>query len=159
MISVHADSLAAGRASGMAAYTLSERGTDQAAEALAARENRSDVLAGADLEGESDDLTRLLVELAQRGTKDESGKLARAILEASRGNLQLLRTRPLRQANFRVLKAPDIPSILLEIGFLDSAKDRKRLTDAVWRRKAVRHIVDGIADWRKVASPGFVTPR
>jgi N-acetylmuramoyl-L-alanine amidase len=159
MISVHADSLAEGRASGFSAYTLSERATDRAAEALAARENRSDVFAGADLSGESDDLTRLLVELAQRGTKDESGKLATSVLGALKGNFQLLRTRPWRQANFRVLKAPDIPSILLEIGFLNSAKDRKRLADPEWRAKAVALIVDGIADWRKKASPGFLTPR
>ncbi len=159
MLSIHADSLESGRANGMSAYTLSERGTDQAAEALAARENRSDVLAGADLGGESDDLTRLLVELAQRGTKDESGKLAASVIAALKGNMKLLRTRPHRQANFRVLKAPDIPSILLEIGFLNSATDRKRLTDPVWREKAARHVADGIARWRKIASPGFLTPR
>ncbi len=159
MISVHADSLAEGRASGVSAYTLSERGTDRAAEALAERENRSDVLAGADLSGESDDLTRLLVELAQRGTKDESGKLAVAILGSLKDHMQLLRTRPWRQANFRVLKAPDIPSVLLEIGFLTSAKDRRRLSDANWRAKAAVLVADGIADWREQASPGFLTPR
>ena len=159
LISVHADSLAEGRASGMAAYTLSEKGSDDAARALAARENRSDVLAGADLGGESDELTQLLVELAQRGTQVESAKLALSIIDALRGKTKILRTRPIRQAGFRVLKAPDIPSILLEIGFLDSAADRARLTDPAWRERAAGLLVDGIAAWRKQASPGFVAPR
>lgn len=159
MLSIHADSLLEGRASGMSAYTLSRRGSDAAATALAERENRVDVLAGADLGGEADDITRLLVELAQRGTQDESGKLALAIIDALRGNLKLLRTRPIRQANFRVLKAPDIPSVLLELGFLDSAADRQRLTDPDWQALSARHVADGIAAWRKRASPGFLTKR
>ena len=159
MISIHADSVMQGRASGVSAYTLSEKGTDDAAEALAARENRADVLAGADLGGESDQLTRLLVELAQRGTQDESGKLAVALLGALGAEVDLLRTRPLRQAGFRVLKAPDIPSVLLELGFLDNPKDRKRLTDPAWRSRVVRAVADGLAEWRRTASPGFLTPR
>lgn len=158
MLSLHADTLLKGNASGMSAYTLSEKGTDDAAIALAARENRSDVLAGADLEGESDDLTQLLVELAQRGTQVESLKLAEALVRAlDEGEIELLRTRPLRQANFRVLKAPDIPSVLLEIGFMDSARDRKRLVDKEWRSRVAVQITDGIADWRREASPGFLS--
>lgn len=159
MLSIHADSVETGKANGMSLYTLSAKGSDQAANALAARENRADVIAGADLGGETDDLTRLLVELAQRGTKDESSKLAIAVLSSLRGRVDLLRTRPHRQANFRVLKAPDIPSILVELGFLDSARDRKRLNDPEWREQASSAIVDGINAWRKVASPGFLTPR
>ena len=159
MISIHADSVESGNADGVSIYTLSARGSDQAAEALAARENRSDVIAGADLGGETDQLTRLLVELAQRGTKDESSKLARAVLTSLQSRVDLLRTRPLRQANFRVLKAPDIPSLLLELGFLDSPKDRKRLADPEWRQNATMAVVAGINNWRKTASPGFLTPR
>ena len=80
LISIHADSVESGVADGVSIYTLSEKGSDSAAEALAARENRSDIFAGADLFGESDELTRLLVELAQRGTQDESHKLSRALV-------------------------------------------------------------------------------
>ena len=159
MLSIHADSVETGKANGMSLYTLSAKGSDQAANALAARENRADVIAGADLGGETDDLTRLLVELAQRGTKDESSKLAKSVLMSLRGRVDLLRTRPHRQANFRVLKAPDIPSLLVELGFLDSAADRKRLNDPDWRQKAASAIVDGINTWRKEASPGFLRPR
>ena len=159
MLSIHADSVVQGRASGVSAYTLSDKGTDDAAEALAARENRSDVLAGADLGGESDELTRLLVELAQRGTRDESSKLARALVRQLEKKVELLRTRPLRQAGFRVLKAPDIPSVLLELGFLDSPVDRKRLADPEWLEGTAKAVALGLTDWTKVASPGFLLPR
>lgn len=159
LLSIHADSVESGRADGVSIYTLSTKGTDDAAEALAARENRSDVIAGADLGGESDELTRLLVELAQRGTSDESAKLAAALMENMQGRVDMLRTRPMRQANFRVLKAPDIPSVLLELGFLDSAKDRKRLTDDAWLAATAEAVADGLETWRTRASKGFLTPR
>ncbi len=159
LISIHADSVAAGVADGVSIYTLSEKGTDSAAEALAARENRSDILAGADLFGETDELTRLLVELAQRGTQDESHKLGRALLLTLGRRVELLRTKPMRQASFRVLKAPDIPSILLELGFLDSPKDRARLTDPAWQDLAAEAVVAGLKLWREAASKGFLAPR
>ena len=117
------------------------------------------VLAGADLFGESDDLTKLLVELAQRGTQDESSKLARALIRSLDPEVKLLRSRPMRQANFRVLKAPDIPSVLLELGFLDSPRDRARLTDPIWQARAAKAVVAGLSRWREVASAGFVAPR
>lgn len=159
MISLHADVLERGQARGVSAYTLSEEGTDNAAEALAARENRSDVLAGADLGGETDDLTRLLVELAQRGTKVESGKLAAAVLSGVSAATDVLRNRPHREANFRVLKAPDMPSILLELGFLDDPEDRRRLSDPAELDATARAVAAGIARWREQASPGFLSPR
>lgn len=159
MISVHADVLEQGHARGVSVYTLSEKGTDDAAEALAARENRSDVLAGADLGGETDDLTRLLVELAQRGTGAESAKLAHAVLQSVAEHSEVLRSRPLRQAGFRVLKAPDLPSVLLELGFMDDPKDRRRFSDPEWLALTAEAVAAGIADWRAAASPGFVAPR
>ena len=159
MISIHADAVEEGIANGLSVYTLSERGSDDAAEALAARENRADVIAGADLGGETDDLTRLLVELAQRGTHVETAKLAKAILGSLGAELELLRTRPLRQANFRVLKAPDIPSILLELGFLNSKRDQKRLSDPAWQKKAAIAVANGIQVWAESASAGFLRPK
>ena len=148
MISVHADVLEEGRASGISLYTLSERATDQAAKALAERENRSDVLAGTDLEGESDALAQFLIELAQRGTTPESERLAETLLGAFGPDFKLLRTRPHRQGNFRVLKAPDIPSVLLELGFMNSAADRVRLSSPDWQERVARRVVEGIQLWR-----------
>lgn len=159
LLSIHADAVEEGIANGLSVYTLSEKGSDDAAEALAARENRADVIAGADLGGETDDLTRLLVELAQRGTHVESARLAKSVLGSLGDDLELLRTRPLRQANFRVLKAPDIPSILLELGFLNSRRDQKRLVDPAWQAAAAKAVADGIETWSKAASPGFLSPK
>lgn len=159
MISIHADAVEEGIANGLSVYTLSNKGSDDAAEVLAARENRADVIAGADLGGETDDLTRLLVELAQRGTQVESQRLAEALIGSLGTGLELLRTRPLRQANFRVLKAPDIPSILLELGFLNSKRDQKRLVDPVWQKKAAFAVADGIEAWAAKANKGFLRPK
>ena len=159
LISVHADVLEQGRARGVSAYTLSDKGTDDAANALAARENRSDVLAGADLGGETDELARLLVELAQRGTGHESARLALSVLDAVAAGSEVLRSRPHREAGFRVLKAPDLPSILLELGFMDDPEDRRRLADPDWLARTARAVADGIAAWRSAASPGFLAPR
>ncbi len=159
LVSIHADVLAAGHARGVSAYTLSDEATDAAAEALAARENRSDVLAGADLGGEADDLTRLLVDLAQRGTQDELAKLAQSVLDSVARHSEVLRTRPLRQAGFRVLQAPDLPSILLELGFMDDAEDHRRLSDPAWLARTAEAVAQGIVGWRAAASPGFVAPR
>ncbi len=159
MISIHADALLEGVARGMSIYTLSDRGSDDAAEALALRENRADVLAGADLGGDADDITRLLIELAQRGTDVESVKLAQAMIGALRDHVEVLRTKPHRQASFRVLKAPDIPSILLELGFLNSPRDRQRMADPVWRASATKAVINGIQQWHGIASPGFLDPR
>ena len=147
LISLHADTLAEGRAEGMSAYTLSEEGTDAAAAAFALRENRSDLIAGADLSGESDDLTRLLIDLAQRGTVALSRRAADLILSSLERETDLLETRPHRVANFRVLKAPDVPSVLIELGFLDSAADLERMQDPDWQDRIARAILRGIADW------------
>ncbi|MEM7189299.1 MAG: N-acetylmuramoyl-L-alanine amidase [Pseudomonadota bacterium] len=159
LLSIHVDSVASGLASGVSAYTLSTTGTDDAADALAARENRADILAGADLGGETDELTRLLVELAQRGTQVESIKLADALIASLGKSVKLIKSRPHRQAGFRVLKAPDIPSVLLELGFLDNPADRRRLTDPEWLERAAEAMAKGVSQWSRVASPGFLKPR
>ncbi|WP_285673490.1 N-acetylmuramoyl-L-alanine amidase [Paralimibaculum aggregatum] len=158
-VSLHADSLAAGEADGVSIYTLSAQGTDSAAAAFAERENRSDVLAGVNLAGSEDDVTRLLIELARRGSKSEAIKLAESIVGALSGRVALLPTRPHRRGNFFVLKAPDLPSVLVELGFLSSPVDRARLVDPAWRAQLAEGIAEGIADWVDVASPGFLVPR
>ncbi|MEO0622560.1 MAG: N-acetylmuramoyl-L-alanine amidase [Pseudomonadota bacterium] len=159
MLSIHADSLAEGRADGVSVYTLSRFGTDQAADAFAERENRADVLAGVNLAGNEDDVTRLLIDLARRGTKAESVKLADALIASLAEDVALLDTRPHRRGNFFVLKAPDLPSVLVELGFLSSEKDRERLTDPIWQTRTTRALIRGLQVWFETASPGFLTPR
>lgn len=159
IVSLHADTTDEGRAEGAQVYTLSREGTDQAAIELAERENRADIIGGIGLAGEPDDLTALLVDLAQRGTGAEAEKLASSLLQAMAGKVTLLPTQPHRRANFRVLKAPEIPSILVELGYLSNAGDRQRLASDTWRERMAAALAQGIERWTGIASAGFLAPR
>lgn len=147
MVSLHADTLVSGNADGASLYTLSERGTDSAVRAFAERENRVDIIAGADLSGTGDDLARVLIALARRDTQAKSEALAEALLAALGPEIALLDPRPHRQGNFFVLKAPDLPSVLLELGFLSSAEDRARLEDPRWQDRMADALTRGIRAW------------
>lgn len=158
-VSIHADTVREGDASGVSVYTLAPEATNRAAALLAERENRADILAGAALEGAEDDVARVLIELAQRGTMPESEALAAQTLAALSGQVELLKTRPHRKADFRVLKAPDIPSILLELGFLSNESDRERLGRSAWQRRAAGAVARGIAAWSEEAGAVYLAPR
>lgn len=142
-IAIHADSLRRGKAQGATVYTLSERASDREAADLAAQENRADVIAGVDLETESEQVTGILIDLAQRETNNHSlffaQNLARSIGKATK-----LTRKPLRSAGFRVLKAPDVPSVLLELGYLSSARDEKKLLSKKWQQKVAAAISNAI---------------
>jgi N-acetylmuramoyl-L-alanine amidase len=131
-ISVHADSAPNSGARGASVYTLSERASDREAEALARSENQSDVIAGVDLTKESDIVTSILIDLAQRETKNSSVKFAQALvpeLQRVGGVTQ----KSHRFAGFRVLKAPDVPSVLIELGYLSSTHDESAMKSRRWR--------------------------
>lgn len=159
LISLHTDTILEGMAEGVSVYTLSKTGIDAAAEAFAERENRADVLAGEDLTGTEDDLTKVLIDLARRGTNAESIKLARAILGSLDADIERLKTRPHRYGDFYVLKAPDIPSVLIELGFLNSKADRARLGDEEWKTRVADGIALGLRRWIEATRPGFLTSR
>ncbi len=159
LISLHADTTDEGVAEGAHVYTLSAEASDEAAVALAERENRADVIGGISLAGEPDDLAGLLVELARRGTGDEDRKLAEALVEAMRGTVPLLPTAPHRTANFRILKAPELPSVLVELGYMSNDADRARLRSPAWRAGAAEALTRGIELWVARASPGFLAPK
>ncbi|WP_371059321.1 N-acetylmuramoyl-L-alanine amidase [Rhodosalinus sp. 5P4] len=146
-ISLHADSLASGRARGATAYTLSDSATDEASAALAERHNRADLLAGVDLTGTDDVVANVLMEIARLETAPRSEKLARALIVGIDARTSHVNSRPLRSAGFSVLKAADIPSVLLEAGFLSTPEDLENLTDPDWRARLVAGIRDGIAAW------------
>jgi N-acetylmuramoyl-L-alanine amidase len=145
-LSIHADYFPSkvDKATGATVYTLSEEGSDEEASALAAKENFSDVLAGVELPSDSDEvLANILIDLAQRETQNRSVVFARSIVGelAVRGGLH---TKRLRSAGFRVLKAPDIPSVLLELGFLSNPDDEKRLTSDTWRDRTADAVEESI---------------
>lgn len=148
-LSLHADSAEMGDAQGASVYMLSEKASDDEAAELATQENLSDVIAGVHLNHEDDDVARVLIDLAQRETMIESRRFAEALVVHLGASVGVLETRPLRSAGFRVLKAPDVPSALVELGFLSSRKDLKRMQQTEWRRQAAAAMIDAIDDWAK----------
>lgn len=135
-ISLHADSLPPkhGHAEGATVYTLSEKASDAQAAELAESENASDIIAGVDLSKESSDVASILVDLAQRETKTFSVQFARSLVGELRDAVKLHK-HPIKSAGFVVLKNPDVPSVLVELGYLSSESDRKNLTSPAWRAK------------------------
>lgn len=143
-ISIHADSLASDRITrGASIYTLAESATDQEAEALALRENKADLLADGEAEAELDDVVSILLDLASRDTARLSSRFA-GLLSASLGQTIPLRSNPLRAANFRVLTAPDVPSVLLELGYLSNPTDEALLFSETGRAALADAVVAAI---------------
>jgi N-acetylmuramoyl-L-alanine amidase len=147
-ISLHADALAEGEARGAAVYTLSDDASDAASAALAERHNRDDLLAGIDLSQSDDRVANVLMSLARLDNAPRSEALAKHMLAGIQNAVGRIHKRPLRSAGFSVLKAADIPSVLLEVGFLSTEEDLKNLSDPIWRQGMAAGIRDGIIAWR-----------
>jgi len=148
-LSIHADYFPVeidGDARGATIFTLSEQASDAEAKALAAKENFSDAIAGIELPNDSDEVVaNILIDLAQRETQNRSLIFARSLV-GELANKNTLHTKQLRSAGFRVLKAPDVPSVLLELGFLSNPDDEKQLTSEAWRDRmtdSVAAAIDG----------------
>lgn len=142
-ISIHADTIADKSIRGLSVYTLSKRASDRVAQSLAESENKADLIAGIDLSAESDEVTSILIDLAQRETMNLSARFASLVVEEARQHTPVLR-RPQRSAGFAVLKAPDMPSALIELGFLSNPHDEKALKSKAHRAKIVKGIVGAI---------------
>ncbi len=156
-LSIHADYFPkqTDKATGATVYTLSEQASDEEAKELATKENFSDAIAGIALPSDSDEVVaNILIDLAQRETQNRSTVFARSIVGELAGNLH---TRKLRSAGFRVLKAPDVPSVLLEIGFLSNPDDEKHLVSDAWRERMGASIVEAIDGYfaKRVARAPF----
>ncbi|UWQ57023.1 N-acetylmuramoyl-L-alanine amidase [Leisingera caerulea] len=147
-ISLHADTISEGRAHGSTVYTLSKEASDAASAKLAERHLRGDLLSGTDLSQADDRVTGVMLDLARQETQPRSDALAAALIDGLRAQGKPINNRPLRSAGFSVLKSADIPSVLVEIGFLSSKRDLKNLVDADWRAKAARGILNGLITWR-----------
>lgn len=147
-VSLHADSLSQGGAKGATVYTLSPEASDAATAHLAARHNRADIIAGADLTGADDQVAGILLDLARQETEPRSAQVAEMLVEGMSAAGGPMNRRPLRQAGFSVLKSADIPSVLVEVGFLSSKRDLDNLRDPVWRAGMVNGIAQAILAWR-----------
>ena len=145
-ISLHADSIADRKVRGASVYTLSENASDAESAALAAKENKADVIAGIDLSSQVYDpeVANILIDLAQRQTNNDSGVFAETLVPEL-GTVERLLRKTHRNAGFRVLKAPDVPSVLIEMGYLSNPRDERMLRNPAMRAKlmgAVRRAID-----------------
>ncbi len=142
-ISLHADSIARPSVRGASVYTLSERASDREAAALAARENKSDIIAGLDLDARSSEVADILIDLSQRDTKNQSAQFAGILIHEMAKVRRMLRNTH-RFAGFAVLKAPDVPAVLVELGYLSNRADERLLLDTKARLRVVSAIVRAI---------------
>lgn len=144
-MSIHADALRRreGNAQGATVYTLSERASDARAARLAEAENQADVIAGLDLSSEEKDVADILIDLARRETKTFSVQFAHGLVAALK-NAARLHQHPLKSAGFVVLKAPDVPSVLVELGYVSNKADLRSLISNEWRERTADSIVQAV---------------
>jgi N-acetylmuramoyl-L-alanine amidase len=143
-VSLHADSNPDPNVFGASVYTLSEEGSDKEAAALAKKENQSDIIAGVDLSGEDDSVSSILIDLAQRDTMNRSSRFASAAVSSLGHATDILPRQPHRSAAFAVLKAPDVPAVLIELGYLSNASDSRQMATDRWRDSVAEAIAKAI---------------
>jgi N-acetylmuramoyl-L-alanine amidase len=156
-VSIHADALprAEGDAQGATIYTLSDKASDAEAERLAESENRADAIAGFNLAEEPTDVADILIDLTQRETRTFSNRFARLLMGEMKTSVRMHK-HPLKSAGFRVLKAPDVPSVLVEIGYVSNKGDLEHLVSEGWRAKAVGSMAQAIDQFlaKRLATAG-----
>jgi len=146
-LSLHADALSEGDAVGVTLYSLSDEASDAASAAMAERHERDDLLAGVDLTAQDDMVATVLMDMARAETGPKIERVAEALQTAISGAGLKMHRRPHQKAGFSVLKSPDIPSLLIELGFISSAADLDRLQDPAWRACMAEALRQGIVTW------------
>jgi len=156
-VSIHADALPRGEgdAQGATIYTLSDKASDAEAQRLADAENKADAIGGVNLTEEPTEVADILIDLAQRETKTFSNRFARTLMREMKSATRLHKN-PLKSAGFRVLKAPDVPSVLIELGYVSNKGDLKQLVSEQWRTKTVGAVSQAIDSFfaRRLVSAG-----
>jgi N-acetylmuramoyl-L-alanine amidase len=144
-VSIHADALPRreGDAQGATIYTLSDRASDAEAERLAETENKADAIGGVNLTEEPTDVADILIDLAQRETRTFSNRFARLLMGEMKNSTRMHK-HPLKSAGFRVLKAPDVPSVLVELGYVSNKDDLEHLVSENWRSRTVGSVAHAI---------------
>lgn len=147
LLSLHADALPSGQAAGATVYVWNPKANDKASAQLVARHQRGDLLSGVDLTGKDDDLAAAIIDFARTDTQPRSENFA-GILTSHMALSEInLHERPVQGAAFSVLKSPDIPSVLLELGFISDDQDRANMTNPEWRARMVQVLADAITTW------------
>lgn len=144
-VSIHADALPRreGDAQGASIYTLSDRASDAEAERLAETENKADAIGGVNLTEEPTEVADILIDLAQRETRTFSNRFARLLMTEMKTATRMHKN-PLKSAGFRVLKAPDVPSVLVELGYVSNKDDLEHLQSDNWRSRTVGSVAHAI---------------
>jgi N-acetylmuramoyl-L-alanine amidase len=144
-VSIHADALPKheGDAEGATIYTLSDKASDKEAERLAETENRADAIGGVNLTQEPTEVADILIDLAQRETRTFSNRFAHLLAGEMKNSARMYK-HPLKSAGFRVLKAPDVPSVLVELGYVSNKGDLEHLVSENWRSKTVGSMAQAI---------------
>jgi N-acetylmuramoyl-L-alanine amidase len=144
-VSIHADALPRGEgdAQGATIYTVSDKASDAEAEKLAEAENRADAIGGVNLTEEPTDVADILIDLAQRETRTFSNRFARLLMGEMKTTVRMHK-HPLKSAGFRVLKAPDVPSVLVELGYVSNKGDLEHLVSDNWRSRTVGSMAQAI---------------
>ncbi len=142
-ISIHADKFRTRSVHGAAIYTLSEKASDEEAAELARTENAADVIDGVDLGADSDAIRGILIDLTMRETKNHSIWLARNLASRLR-RVTKVRPRPVRSADFRVLRNPDVPAVLVELGYVSNARDVRNMLSTRWRKRIARAMTEAV---------------
>jgi len=144
-VSIHADALPRreGDAQGATIYTLSDKASDAEAERLAEMENKADAIGGVNLTDEPTEVADILIDLAQRETRTFSNRFARLLMGEMKSTVRMHKN-PLKSAGFRVLKAPDVPSVLVELGYVSNKGDLEHLVSDKWRTKTVGSMTQAI---------------
>ena len=147
-ISLHADAVIEGEASGTTVYLLSENATDKMSAQLASRHDRSEILRDVDLSGIDSQVASVLIDMARQETKPRNEAVASFILQVFKEKITELSSQPLRYAAFSVLKSPDIPSILIEAGFMSTSSDLQNLITPQWRVEFADALSEAISRWQ-----------
>jgi len=143
-ISLHADSNPNPDVTGASVYTLSEKGSDKEAAALAKKENQSDIIAGVDLTGQDDSVSHILIDLAQRDTMNRSSRFAEMVVSKMSSATDILPRTPHRSGALVVLKAPDVPAVLVELGYLSNTQDCSQMHSDRWRNGVAKALADAV---------------
>jgi N-acetylmuramoyl-L-alanine amidase len=164
MISLHADSNPDNSVNGLSIYTLNDGRSDREAAALARRENQSDVIAGVDLSGGNNPVAPILIDLAQRDTINKSSRFAETALTRLSSVTDILARSPHRSASLAVLVAPDVPAVLIELGYLSNSSDADQMNTDRWRAGVAGAVADAVdrsfapePDTRTAAGPARLT--
>jgi N-acetylmuramoyl-L-alanine amidase len=152
-ISIHADTINRGSIRGATVYTVSDKASDADSRAMADRENRADAVAGISFDNETPEIADILMDLTRRETHTFSLSFAKTVVKSLKKDVNMINN-PHRFAGFQVLRAPDVPSVLVEIGYLSNQDDEKLMLDPAWRSHVAERLATAVGEYASMKTAG-----